>query len=172
MKEPQGCSTPFPASAASPALPARGMGLGPRSLRGGTWGLRLLPPVPPCALGMRQDQRRAFGIRDTAAETPGPWTLKSHPSRLHAPAWIRAGSRGDLWRAAGKEGQRRCKQALRFHFVTRSRDCVPVSRSSPSSPWIHPPQGIPCRASQPAQGPPHRAPGLGTRQELRAASSL
>lgn len=79
MKEPQGCSTPFPASAASPALPARGTGLGPRSLRGGTCGLRLVAP-PHCALGMRQDQRKTAGIWDMAAGTPWPWTLKSHPA--------------------------------------------------------------------------------------------
>lgn len=133
MKEPRGCSTPFPASAASPAPPARGTGLGPPSLRGETWGLRLLVPLslrPWDEAGPAKGRwHLGHGRRDPRAVDP-----QVPPSRLHAPAWIRAGSRGDLWRAAGKEGQRRCKQASRFHLVTHSRGCVPVPRSSPSPP--------------------------------------
>lgn len=121
------------------------------------------PPLSP-PLPCPWDEAGPAGIWDRAAcPTPGPWTLNSPPPRrLYAPAGIRAGSRGDLWRAAGKEGRRRRKQAPRFHPVTRSRGCVPVPRSSLRPPWTHPPRGIPCRSSQHAQGPPHRAPGLGT----------
>lgn len=80
MKEPQGCSTPFPASAASPALPTRGMGLGPRSLRGGTWGLRLLPPRP--ALRPWDEAGPAKGLWDLGHGRRDPRTVdpQVHPA--------------------------------------------------------------------------------------------
>lgn len=114
------------------------------------------PPLGPPSLCPRDEAGAAKGRWDLGhgRRAPGAVDPQVPPSRLHAPAWIRAGSRGDLWRAAGKEGQRRRKQAPRLHLVTRSRGCVPVPRSSPRPPRIQPPQDIP---SQPAQGP-HTAP--------------
>lgn len=145
MKELQGCSTPFPASAASPALPARGTGLRPRSLRGGAWGLRLSAP-PHCALGMRQEQRRAAGIWDTAAGPPGPWTLKSHPAVSTLPP-------GSALAAAEIYGERRGRRAS--GSVNKRRVCT-LSPAPGAVSLCHAAPRVPPGSSRPRTSHPNR----------------
>lgn len=168
MKEPQGCSTPFPASAASPALPARGTGLGPRSLRGGAGGSPPLAP-PHRALGMSQDQRRAAGIWDTAAcPTPGPWTLNS-------PRAVSTLLPGSALAAAEIYGERRGRRAgsgvNKRHVSTLSPAPGAVSPCH-AAPRVPPGPTRP-RASHAARPNPRRDPRTAPRGwELRAAPSL
>lgn len=127
------------------------------------------PPLGPPSLSPRDEAGAAKGRWDLGhgRRAPGAVDPQVPPSRLHAPAWIRAGSRGDLWRAAGKEGRRRRKQAFApCHPLPGLCPCatqLPASPPDPAAPGHPIPTGT---------GTPHRAPGLGTRQELRAAPSL